>query len=493
MSTQVTMPPTSNRLGASAIAAPREPRIIPSWWRDASIVVAWGLGLFVVALWVTNGGIAGLTSTSGVLDESGRLTGLIASYLLLLQVLLMARVPFVEQAFGQDGLTRLHRWFGFSSFTLMLAHIALITFGYAADAHQSIWGQIVDFTLTYPAMLLALAGTVALCLVVVTSIKPLRPGSATRSPRSRALRYESWHLLHLYAYLGVGLALPHQLWTGRDFLASPVATTFWWALYAAVALTVIVFRVLLPLARTQRAGLRVTHVEEIAPGVVNVSAVGRATAALDARAGQFLPWRFGGPGVTRANPYSLSAAPRVRDDGQVELRFTAAMIGDGSRRLSTLTPGTRVLVEGPYGRMHTGAARTRASLLIGAGIGITPLRALLDELPSDPATGRLDATVIHRHSTDGDLVLDDEIEAITAARGGQYIVLRGHRIPGRESWLPEDHRHLSDADALLLACPDVRERDVYVCGGAGWMRTVERALREIGVPREQIHVEHFTY
>ena len=63
MSTQVTMPPTSNRLGASAIAAPREPRIIPSWWRDASIVVAWGLGLFVVALWVTNGGIAGLTFT----------------------------------------------------------------------------------------------------------------------------------------------------------------------------------------------------------------------------------------------------------------------------------------------------------------------------------------------------------------------------------------------------------------------------------------------
>ena len=452
MSTQVTMPPTPNRLGASAAAAPREPRVIPSWWRDTSIVVAWGLGLFVVALWVTNGGIAGLTSTSGVLDESGRLTGLIASYLLLLQVLLMARVPFVEQAFGQDGLTRLHRWVGFSSFTLMLAHIALITLGYAADAHQSIWGQIVDFTLTYPAMLLALAGTVALCLVVVTSIKPLRPGSATRSPRSRALRYESWHLLHLYAYLGVGLALPHQLWTGRDFLASPVATTFWWALYAAVALTVIVFRVLLPLARTQRAGLR----------------------------------------VTRANPYSLSAAPRVRDDGQVELRFTAAMIGDGSRRLSTLTPGTRVLVEGPYGRMHAGAARTRASLLIGAGIGITPLRALLDELPSDPATGRLDATVIHRHSTDDDLVLDDEIEAITAARGGQYIVLRGHRIPGRESWLPEDHRHLSDADALLLACPDVRERDVYVCGGAGWMRAVERALREIGVPREQIHVEHFT-
>ena len=48
-------------------------------------------------------------------------------------------------------------------------------------------------------------------MVVVTSIKAAR----------RRLRYESWHLLHLYAYLGVGLALPHQLWTGQQFLAPP--------------------------------------------------------------------------------------------------------------------------------------------------------------------------------------------------------------------------------------------------------------------------------
>ena len=59
-------------------------------------------------------------------------------------------------------------------------------------------------------MLLALAGTVALVMVVVTSVREAR----------RRLRYESWHLLHLYAYLGAGLALPHQLWTGADFTAN---------------------------------------------------------------------------------------------------------------------------------------------------------------------------------------------------------------------------------------------------------------------------------
>ena len=74
------------------------------------------------------------------------------------------------------------------------------------------------------------------------------------------LRYESWHLLHLYAYLGAGLALPHQLWTGQDFLGRPAATVFWWGLYAVVLAAVLVFRVglpLWPLAAAPAAGHRV--------------------------------------------------------------------------------------------------------------------------------------------------------------------------------------------------------------------------------------------
>ena len=105
-----------------------------------------------------------------------------------------------------------------------------------------------DLTSHYPGMLLAVAGTVALVMVVVTSVKAAR----------RRLRYESWHLLHLYAYLGVGLALPHQLWTGQEFLASPGPTVFWWTLWAAAAGAVLVFRIGLPLWRTLRHDLRVT-------------------------------------------------------------------------------------------------------------------------------------------------------------------------------------------------------------------------------------------
>ncbi|MEV6300498.1 hypothetical protein AB0M02_13915 [Actinoplanes sp. NPDC051861] len=54
--------------------------------------------LIVTALWVSNGG------PSGGITGIGRLTGLYASNLLLLQVLLMARIPLVERAFGHDRL-----------------------------------------------------------------------------------------------------------------------------------------------------------------------------------------------------------------------------------------------------------------------------------------------------------------------------------------------------------------------------------------------------
>jgi predicted ferric reductase len=335
--------------------------------RDARVRVAAGAALWAGLLlvtywWVEGGGVQDLGTWTDGLTSVGRLTGLIAAALLLVQVLLMSRLPVLERAFGQDRLAVLHRLVGFTSFDLMLAHVVLITWGYASGELSRTPATLWDLTVNYPGMLLAVAGTVALVMVVVTSVKAAR----------RRIRYESWHLLHLYAYLGVGLALPHQLWTGQEFLVSTAATVFWWALWIAAVASVLVWRVALPLWRSARHRLRVTSVVREAPGVVSVYLTGRDLHAMPAQAGQFFSWRFlDGPGWTRAHPYSLSAAP----DGR-SLRITIKELGDDSARLRALRPGTRVLVEGPYGRL-TERPRTREKVaFIGAGVGITPLRAL---------------------------------------------------------------------------------------------------------------------
>jgi len=459
----------------TATSPRRLPRPVPTWCRDASVSLLWGVLLYVTALWVGGGGVTDLGSLPGSLTSTGRLTGLVASALLLVQVLLMARVPWFEQAWGQDGLAHLHRTVGLTSFNLLWAHIVLITLGYAAASPQGIWGTVVDFVVNYPGMLLAVAGTAALVMVVVTSVKRARG----------RLRYESWHLIHLYGYLGAGLALPHQLWTGKEFLSSPFATAFWWTLYAVAAGAVLVFRVGVPLWRSFRAPLVVSDVRAEGPSATTVTVSGPGVRHLTAQAGQFFTWRFlSGAGWTRGHPYSLSAAP----DGQT-LRFTAAHLGDGSAALGRLQPGTRVLVEGPYGRLHGGVRTRRKVLLMGAGIGITPLKAMLEELPQHPG----DVTVIQRGSSRHGLVLADEIRDLAAARAARHIVVEGHRIAGRRTWLPAQASHLTDAQALWELVPDIADHDVFLCGAPDWMDAAREAALECGVPAEHVHTERFAY
>ena len=191
-----------------------------------------------------------------------------------------------------------------------------------------------------------------------------------------------------------------------------------------------------------------------------------------------------GPGWTRGNPYSLSAAP----DGR-SLRITAESVGASSARLTTLRPGTRVLVEGPYGRLHTGVRTSEKAVLIGAGIGITPLRAILEELPASPDG----VVVIYRVGQQSDIVLAGELLDLTRAKGGRVVAVVGHRNRDRESWLPVDSRHLGDAEALTRIVPDIAQRDVFVCGNPAWMDTVIAAAHEAGVPRDAVHHERFSY
>lgn len=431
--------------------------------------------LVVIALWVAGGGVQGLGSLASGLTSLGRLTGLVASDLLLIQVLLMARIPLVERVYGQDELARRHRLVGFTSFNLMVAHVVLITLGYASQYSNNPVAELWDFIVNYPGMLLALAGTLMLVLVTVTSIRKARG----------KLRYESWHLLHLYAYLGVGLALPHQLWTGQQFLTSPVATLYWWSLWIAAAGAVLTWRLGVPIYRTLAHDLRVTAVVAESPDVVSVWMRGRNLHRLPVAAGQFFTWRFlSGPGWTRGHPYSLSAAPTADT-----LRITVKDLGDGSRSLRNLRPGTRVAIEGPFGGLHSGVRTRRKVTLMASGIGITPLRALLEEMPQAPG----DITLIYRAHAERDLVLRAEIDVLAAARGARVFYVIGPRVQNRRSWLPQAAAHLSDVDALRQLVPDLGEQDVYLCGAHAWMEAAEQAAVGAGVPEGRVHLERFTW
>ncbi|MBU2669107.1 ferredoxin reductase family protein [Actinoplanes bogorensis] len=437
----------------------------PGWWGAAATTAAGASLTVVTSIWVANGGPQDLTG-GGALSATGRLLGLWASDLLLIQVLLMARIPLVERAFGQDRLARWHRVTGFTSFWLLLTHIVLITLGYASTARTNPLAQLWSMIWNFPGMLLAASGTLALVMVVVTSIRAAR----------RRLRYESWHLLHLYAYLGAFLALPHQLWSGSDFVGSPLATAYWWGLWGIAVAAVLTYRVVLPLLRNRRHRLVVDRVVPEAHGITSVYLDGHDLHRLPARAGQFFHWRFlDGPGWTRSNPFSLSAAPSD------QLRITVKDSGDGSGRVATLKRGTRVLVEGPFGKLTGESYAGGPVVLLACGIGITPLLALLGELPYAPG----EATLLYRVRDDAATAFRPELDRLAAERGVRVVYLTGSR---GSSWLPADR-----SDDLFSLAPDVRAARVFICGPEEWAAQARTAVRAAGVPAARVHTELFSW
>src|SRR5437763_417915 len=96
-----------------------------------------------------------------------------------------------------------------------------------------------------------------------------------------------------------------------------------------------------------------------------------------------------------------------------------------------LRPGTHVLVEGPYGTLTGGFRQARKVTMIASGVGVTPLRALLEELPYAPGH----AVLVQRARTEADLLFRGELAELAKARGVRLQHLVGPRAaPG--SWLP---------------------------------------------------------
>ena len=382
---------------------------------------------------------------------------------MLVMLVLIARLPWLEVSAGQDRLIRWHRRVAPWAFGLIAAHVVLITLGYAQAAKTGVLRQLWSFLRSYPDMLATFAGFGLLLMAVVTSIGFVR----------RRLRYETWWVVHLCLYLGLALAFAHQIATGVPFIGHPVTRAAWIALWVVTVGVVVVFRIAAPVWRSLRHQLRVVEVRDEAPGVVSVICRGRRLGRLAVSGGQFFLWRF----LTRdlwwqAHPYSLSAMPRPP-----YLRVTIKELGDQSRAIRWLRPGTRVAIEGPYGAFTRHARSCDRVVLIGAGVGVTPLRALLEDLPAGT-----NVVVIVRASSVRDLIHRHELATLVERGGGRLHEITGPR-----------RRVRLDAQVLRRLVPDLVFRDIYVCGPEQFSADVVRAAMRLGAAQEQIHREAFGF
>ena len=442
--------------------------------QDLVEAFAWFSAIAIVAMFLIDGGVKGVTDIASFSSALSRVSALVATDLLLIDVLLVARVPWIDRLYGHDRATGTHKKLGKPILYLVLLHFIAEVTGYALADGKNLVDEYLSLLNTVPDMLTATIGLGLMILVVVTSLNFAR----------RKMSYEAWYIVHLLAYASVIAAVPHQFSTGADIAGKPLQTFYWMSLYFFVLGNIVWFRFLAPFVLSSVRGLKISSTSRESSDSTSLYITGKNLKSFEAKSGQFFMLRIMTPGQWwRPHPFSLSAAPNSQF-----LRFTIAKRGDDTALLQNIKPGTRVVLEGPYG-IFTEDRRTREKVtLIAAGIGAPPIRALAESMAARPG----DINIIYRVREESDAPLMAELAELARRRGFKLNVLEGKRGDPK-SWMPASENTVPDQARLVELAPWVSESDVFICGPAAWTKQVVKTLHRVGTPENQIHAEEFAW
>ncbi len=428
-------------------------------------IVFWFMLVVSVEMWWLDTPHGSLNGTAAILIASGRVTGMVAGFLMLGQFLVMSRAGWLERWVGAHDLLTWHRRLGAAVLVLVLAHVGLISFGYAADRGVSVFAQTGNLWSNYEDMISAYVATGLLVAIAVMAIRSIK----------RRLPYEVWYYLHLLSYLVLLWSYGHQFADGQELSKGGFGYWYWAGLYVFVLACLAWGRIIWPLTLNGRHRLRVVEVVPESGDMVSIYIGGRRIEDLDARAGQYFRWRFMAKGCWwQAHPFSLSAAPNGR-----WLRLTVKVVGDHTGDLARLRPGVRVFAEGPWGIFTAEQRRRPAALLIAGGSGIAPIRALLEELPAQ-------TIVLYRARSIEEVIFRDELEWLAQQRRATLWYVLGRRDD-------DGPKRAFSVKGMRELAPDIRQRDVYLCGPSGLIDASLTALRRLRVPKRQIHLDPFEF
>ncbi|CAN5483149.1 ferric reductase-like transmembrane domain-containing protein [soil metagenome] len=460
--------------GRTRVAAPDRRKQYRHRARIADVLVTalWASGAAAAALFLATGGAAKFGSVSDAVTSLGIITGLVGTDFILVMIVLAARIPVIDRTVGHDRAIAVHRSLGKPALYLLLAHGLLLLVGYGLSSGINFIAEIGPM-LAIPDMPLAFIGLGLLIVVVITSLVAVR----------KKFSYEGWHLVHMLSYIAVLVAVPHQLSVGGILAAGSVERVYWIALYVLAFGSIATYRFAEPVISTMRHRMRVERVENVAPGVVSIHLSGRNLRSLESAGGQFFVWRFWtGRTWWHSHPISLSSVPTEKT-----ARITVRDLGTGSSAISSVRPGTRVSFEGPYG-MFTDAGRTAPKLaIVVAGIGITPVRAFLEDSRVKPG----ETTILLRASTQEETYLWNEISDLARKKGARLYTMVGKRAKQGPGWMPQ--ADASRGVTLRSVFPDLTDSDLYICGPTAWLDLVEHDARRAGIPEHQLHTERFDW
>ncbi len=424
------------------------------------------INLFVIIFfwWQGSGSLFTVDFTNSLLAIA-RLCGLLAVYFVLLQFVLRGRAVWIEETFGLNNLSTVHRLNGYLSLSFILSHFILILISYSLAANTNIIAQFFYFILNYDDLLQSFIGLVLFVSIVFVSIYIVR----------RKLKYEIWYYIHLASYLAILLAWGHQLEFGGDFVQN-LFVWYWYALYIFVFGNLIIFRFLRQGYLYLKYRFIVSRVVKEADGATSIYISGNNLSAFVIRPGQFMILRFlDKKRWWQAHPFSLSFVPREN-----MLRVTIKNVGDFTSGIGKIKKGTPILLDGPLGTFTTSHATKDKFLFIAGGVGITPIRALIEQL----APLKKNMVLLYSNKTT-DIILKEELDNLSAKYKFSiyYFVTKDPKYKGKKGRI--------DVEKVKSLVPDFLKRDIFLCGPHPMMNSLIKNLQTLGVTHSSLHYEKF--
>ncbi len=406
-------------------------------------------------------------------DELATGAGLLAFAIILVEFVLSGRFRSISARIGMDVTMRFHQLFARTALVLAAIHPFLYR---APFSPQHPWDTTRQLTLTFDLSHLwtGIVAWVLLIAFVLMSIARDRLG----------YKYETWRVMHgAGAVLIAGLILHHTLSAGR-YSQDPVLAYVWIALFAISAASLVYVYVLEPLMQKARPWT-VSSVRPIGLKTWELSLEPLGHKGVTYDAGQFVWLNVGNSAFSmHENPFSISSAPASGNT----LQFVIKELGDFTRTVGAIRPGTRAYIDGPHGNLTVRDRAEPGIALIAGGVGIAPLLGIMRQLHRDGDTRP--TLLVYGNRAEEQIVYGDELEALARDHGTKVVHALSEPPDG---W--QGRVGMVDAGLIrqLLASEDMQQWLFVLCGPAAMMAAVENALIAAGIPAGRILSERFDY
>jgi predicted ferric reductase len=405
-----------------------------------------------------------LPITRDFLEEFSLMLGFLGFGILCLQCVITGRFRWLAAGIGFDNLLQFHKQSGVFALLLVFAHPLTM---FIADLSYL---EFYDPRANFPRAVALGFVTVAIIVLIASSLWRL----------TFRLSYERWRLLHgLLSLAIIFLGLGHIVMVNH--YAEPIWKKAALVVFSGAAMYLVIHSRIIRPWRMRRRPYRIHEVrrEPNDSWTLVIEPVGHP--GLRHHPGQFVWLTLGdSPFSMQQHPFSLASSPFAE-----RIELTIKELGDFTKGVKQVAPGTCAWLEGPYGSFRFDPTAAKAGVFIAGGVGITPIMSLLRA-----ARDRRDACryfLFFGNTAAEDIPFREELEEIAATI--PLTVIHVLTDPP-EDWNGE--AGYIDRNTLSRHLPNDREGfRYYICGPAPLLDSAEQLLRNEGVRATAIFTERF--